>query len=57
MLSLLAFDPEYIAALIEIGEHDAATQADDIRALLSPPASVKQRATYAAGEVKTTRQS
>ncbi len=40
VLSLLAFDPEYIAALIEIGEHDAATQADEIRALMSPLAPV-----------------
>ena len=40
VLSLMAFDPEYIAALIEVGEHDAALQADEIRALLSPPAPV-----------------
>jgi len=38
VLSLMAFDPEYIAALVEVGEHDAAAQADEIRALLSPPA-------------------
>jgi len=34
ILSLLAFDPEYISALIAIGESDAATHADEIRALL-----------------------
>ena len=42
MLSLMAFDPEYIAALIEVGEHDAAVQADEIRALLSLPAPLAQ---------------
>ena len=39
VLSLLAFDPEYIAALIEIGERDAAAQAADIRSLLCPAAA------------------
>ena len=39
VLSLLAFDPDYIAALIEVGEHDAAAQADDIRTLLYPSPS------------------
>ena len=34
MLSLLAFDPEYLSALIEIGEADAAARADEIRTLL-----------------------
>jgi len=34
VLSLLTFDPEYLSALIEIGETDAAGQADEIRALL-----------------------
>ena len=34
VLSLLAFDPEYISALIEIGEADAAARADEVRALL-----------------------
>ena len=42
VLSLMAFDPEYIAALIEVGEHDAAVQADEIRALLSLPAPLAQ---------------
>ena len=37
VLSLLAFDPEYIAALIDIGESDAATHATEIRALLRAP--------------------
>ena len=34
LLSLVAFDPEYLAALMEIGEADAAARADEIRALL-----------------------
>ena len=34
VLSLLAFDPEYLSALIEIGEADAAMRADEIRTLL-----------------------
>ena len=34
LLSLLAFDPEYLSALMEIGEADAAARADEIRALL-----------------------
>ena len=34
VLSLLAFDPDYISALIAIGEADAAKQAGEIRALL-----------------------
>ena len=38
ILSLLAFDPDYISALIAIGESDAATQADEIRALLGADA-------------------
>ncbi len=41
VLSLLMFDPEYLAALVELGETDAAAQADEIRALLDPvPARV-----------------
>lgn len=47
VLSLLAFDPEYISALIAIGESDAATHADEIRALLGVSAE-PQRATEAA---------
>jgi len=35
VLSLLAFDPAYLTALIEIGERDAETHADAIRALLT----------------------
>ncbi len=38
VLSLLAFDPEYLGRLIEIGEADAAARADDIRRLLTPTA-------------------
>ena len=34
VLSLLAFDPEYLAELIRIGEADAETQASELRALL-----------------------
>ena len=37
VLSLLAFDPDYLGALIDTGEADAEAQADEIRALLSPP--------------------
>ena len=37
VLSLLAFDPEYLDRLIEIGEADAAARADDIRTLLGAP--------------------
>jgi NTE family protein len=36
LLSLLMFDPDYLKALIEIGEADAAARADDIRAMLEP---------------------
>ena len=36
VLSLLLFDPEYLSALIELGEADAAAQEDEIRALLAP---------------------
>ena len=39
ILSLLAFDPQYISALITIGESDAATHADEIRALLGVDAA------------------
>ena len=38
VLSLLAFDPEYLDALIDLGEADAATHGEEIRALLKPPA-------------------
>ena len=36
VLSLLAFDPEYLGALIDLGEADAAAQADEISAFLYP---------------------
>ena len=36
VLSLLAFDPEYINALLELGEADAAAHDAEIRALLCP---------------------
>ena len=36
VLSLLLFDPEYLAALIDLGEADAAAQADELRRLLAP---------------------
>jgi len=42
VLSLLAFDPAYIAALIEVGETDAATHADDIRPRLGVGIGVRQ---------------
>ena len=35
LLSLLMFDPEYLKALIQIGEADAEARADDIDALLT----------------------
>ena len=41
VLSLLAFDPEYLGALIELGEADAAVHTDKVRALLSPSAAGK----------------
>ena len=34
LLSLLMFDPEYLKALMDIGEADAEARADEIRALL-----------------------
>jgi NTE family protein len=34
LLSLLAFDPDYLSTLIQIGETDAAARADEIRTLL-----------------------
>jgi len=42
ILSLLAFDPDYISALIAIGESDAATHADEIRALLGVSAEPEE---------------
>ena len=36
VLSLLAFDSEYLGALIDLGEADAAAHAEEIRALLTP---------------------
>ena len=39
VLSLLAFDPEYLGALVELGEADAAAHVDEIRGFLSPSAS------------------
>lgn len=39
VLSLLAFDPDYLGRLIELGESDAAARADDIRALIQPHAA------------------
>ncbi len=38
LLSLLAFDPGYLSTLIELGEADAAAQAEKIRAFITPPA-------------------
>ena len=38
VLSLLAFEPEYLGALIDLGEADAAAHGEAIRALLTPPA-------------------
>ena len=35
--SLLAFDPEYLGALIDLGETDAAAHGEAIRTLLTPP--------------------
>ena len=37
VLSLLAFDPEYLGALIDLGETDAAAHGEAIRTLLTPP--------------------
>ena len=37
VLSLLAFDPEYVGALIDIGETDAESHATEIRAFLRAP--------------------
>ena len=34
LLSLLAFDPDYLSTLMRIGEADAAARADEIRTLL-----------------------
>ena len=39
LLSLLMFDPEYLKALMEIGEADAEARADDIDALLDGAAA------------------
>jgi NTE family protein len=36
MLSLLMFQPDYIARLIELGESDARARADEIEAFLRP---------------------
>ena len=36
LLSLLMFEPEYLRRLIEVGEQDAQTRIDEIRALLAP---------------------
>ena len=36
VLSLLAFDPGYLSALLELGEADAATHEAEIRGLLYP---------------------
>ena len=45
LLSLLAFHPEYLEQLLELGERDAAAHADELRALLgagapAPPDAV-----------------
>jgi NTE family protein len=39
VLSLLTFDAEYLAALIDLGEADAALHAEEIEAILNPAAS------------------
>ena len=39
VLSLLAFDPEYISTLIDLGQADAATHEAEIRALIGSPSS------------------
>jgi hypothetical protein len=36
MLSLLMFQPDYIARLIELGERDACARASEIEAFLQP---------------------
>ena len=37
LLSLLAFDPGYLSALMDLGEADAAAQGEKIRAFIAPP--------------------
>ena len=39
VLSLLAFDPGYLNALMELGEADAASHAEEVLALMRPPVS------------------
>ena len=40
VLSLLAFDPEYLSSLMDLGQADAAAHETEIRALLGAPSSV-----------------
>ena len=47
LLSLLAFHPEYLEQLLELGERDAAAHADELRSLLQASAPASTRAVCA----------
>ncbi len=47
LLSLLAFHPEYLQQLLELGERDAASHADELRSLLRTSAPASARAVCA----------